>query len=55
MNPKKNYLFKKMIKISRRRYDFNKIKFNRIKDCKFIEEIKELEEIGNDIFHNFGF
>ena len=54
MNPKKNKLWIKMIKISRKKYSINKLDFNRIKDGKFVEDKEELEKIGKELFDNFG-
>ena len=54
MDPKKNKLWIKMKKISRRKFNVNKLDFNRIKDGKFVEDKKELKIIGEEIFDNFN-
>tara|TARA_A100001015_G_scaffold285823_1_gene353782 strand:- start:2289 stop:3110 length:822 start_codon:yes stop_codon:yes gene_type:complete len=54
MNPMFNKLWKKMKYISKKRYDFDKLKFVRIQNDKFIENTKELKKIGLEIVDNFG-
>jgi 23S rRNA U2552 (ribose-2'-O)-methylase RlmE/FtsJ len=54
MNPKTNKIWKKMIYLSKKRYNFEKLKFNRIKNEKFIEDENELKKVGMEIFQNFG-
>jgi hypothetical protein len=55
MNPKKNKLWKLMLRLQKDNYDkIKKLRLGYMKDDKFIEDNKELEIIGKDIFKNFN-
>lgn len=54
MNPKYNKLWKKMNYLSKKRFEFKKLKFMRVKNDKFIENAEELKKVGYEIFENFG-
>jgi 23S rRNA U2552 (ribose-2'-O)-methylase RlmE/FtsJ len=55
MNPKKNKLWKLMLRLQKDNYEkIKKLRLGYMEKDKFVEDNKELEIIGRDIFKNFN-